>query len=1726
MANEEGPKFNPVVSPERAAFLKKQMAEQDRKKASAESPGEDANPIAGGAGSSELPPEAAAASGEIPPEAVAVPSSEVPPPAQSNPGSASGAGANESSYTPEEKWVLGGAWGRFIGREKSRGNAEKDESGRWRFNKEVLERAGKEMDTELEARAKYKAQAEVKKKVEAEKKKGETDAEAARKKIEDEKNANEEKARAEAVTKRKAEVGRGKGEKAYPSRHELEELYESFYGSYSEGKRIAPRLSPFIEDMEERALRSGVRRDDIEALREEVMKRTGYWDLLPREKKPISSPSALAPKLKLRLKGLAPKKGGAPLVIEPEKITKDSAGSKPTAEPTEPAVPSLAESASPKPETGVRPAKGAEKFPKTPSGKSPEAITPPPDIHFPEGGDVIDRGDGVPPPEKPREAPPARTPEERKKEKLVFLTLAGAIEQTARDMAAARMTAGKKEGSQGVSGWAKRVWKYNWWYEYYRQKEVGKAKKEIEKARSLLIGETKDPKAHEAEMRALLKRFSADFDDVIHREAGETREVLGESEGDRRVKAEVQNLIREYASGKIDDANFQEARNRIFSEVTGVPREEVDKQVGYADNLFEFARQARQSVDHGLRLEELDLDFQIIRGQAKAGVRTEAELNRVDRLVDRIKSSKVGPWVNETTIATAVSLAYSATAGFSKRIASNRALAWGTYGAAALAGAVFAGAAESKRYKEDRRQHAREMAMGKRIPEGAKRRLEMDRFRYETEDAHALTAALEDGMYERDAEGNLKLRTLNEGDIHQTMARLADMYARVGMSDRHRIDLISFSDARTVETERTAMDLAMARAKVDLRAHLGSGGIALPGGKSFDDYLESLTKTRFETLTSGEGGLKEKNRLFEKARRVNVAKAMGKALITGLVVGGAAQEVGAFLRENQEGLIEGLVKGHKQSFSGTPHFTVAEYLRRYLTGDMPRFDPSKVHEFLVGTNRVTLPEGVELVNAGNQTYRLVRDGTVLSEGITFDHNDRLSPESIKMLRGAGIVTTETIDQVTGSARGAITDKDFVAGRPNLFQRIYRDLWYDNDTPKPIFDKNELRLRWGGLKGTGIDANGNFVFNVKHMMKDGSYHKQFSADAQELMKQGKLKILLSVSVGTQNQVCEVLIDQNGDAIIERNTEIGKALFREVKGRAEYLGRFAEVAEMRGAKDGAEHVRILATHEGKGLDTIIDTVPKAVEIPRTLIDVPADYRVDAPPFIPVVGRRPLETMGRRREGTPYGGYGPEGVWEREREQFYRERMSPALRENPGAVLDFKRENERYFDHERAEDPDYMEDLEKLLRQRGMRTPMHESCRAAICIPVYDLGEGKIIEHALEQYRKQIENGSIRPEEFEIILFLNHPKDRRKALAMKRGARRRVRLGKPEEYDTEEVIRQYQKRYPEMPIRVMKKEFPTRQQWGEIIKYAYDAAMRRASQREYPNRDDIILITNDIDVRDMSPQYLRDIIRTFDQNEAQNRVGMSPRLDGVVGRIDHDPETYKEWPNFFAATRFDQFIDAQNRRGYRGTEAPRVEGEGYVIGNRVRGEQHVITQGRNTALRGSTYCAIGGANRGTDAGADTELGGMVRMARRGSSGEALGPDRYPISYRTGVWLETDPRREIGMYKKGQPIAWAWNEWDKMDIYGKTFLEQIEGDEEDLNQKRLEDEFRETMKKWNLEADSLEVRRALGWLGFAKSDYAVVTERGEDGKERKMMKIKNVVRLKERLNKWKPRKERPRAA
>lgn len=1146
---------------------------------------------------------------------------------------------------------------------------------------------------------------------------------------------------------------------------------------------------------------------------------------------------------------------------------------------------------------------------------------------------------------------------ETSKRKVVIVENAEALENEARDVADSKMTAERSE-LKGLRGIGLRIWKHNLFQEYFRQKEIVAARNNILGSKNLYAGQAIEPEVHEEAMAALVDRFSQDYEEAIHEEAGEEKRVLA-PQGDQAADYQnIKNLLKEFAVGNISESNFIEARNRILSNLTGLDRSQIDSEVQHTDNLLEIAQQLKSAIDNGESLENLDFDFELILGKAKSGVRTEAKYNTVDRLIEKMQSTQVGRLVNETTLASAVAIAYSLTAGLSRRVAQSRTAAWGSFGLTAVVTAGLAGARESKKITDERRQHSREMAKGRKYrPDQAPRREEMEKYRYKTEGADSLIQNLSTSVETADA---------SEVNFNVALSNLCEVEARITISDSQNIDLISYSDIRFLEQERLSLDIARAQAKIKLRSLVTSGKINLPGDIDFDTYLEQLTDVKEEDLTSGEEGITSRDKAFKKMKARKVATAALKGLATGVIVGGTFQEISALLRENQQGLFEGLIHGSKD-LKGEVNVTALERLRIFLSGQaVGDYSDNLVDVTMPDGALIKLPDDVSLLADQNEPgqYILMHGDDVLAKHLVFE-NGQFNIESIAELQKHGIDIAQEMKTVTESVTGQVDAVDYVNQNPDDFQHIHRDLWYDNDTSDPVFDKNELRLDWGGT-GQGLDQNGNFVFSIKRMMEDGSYHKDFSVDAKSSMQAGHIKMLFSLSQDTQSMAVDVPIDAEGNAVIDPNSEIGKLFFKEVDGHAVFVGKYAEVVESMGLdKEGEEHFRVLATHIGDGKEVLDGTMITEKDVPVSVFDMPdVNPQIDPPPIVPIFGRRPLEPTQKGIEVIPPYYWGGDGL-PRDRETA-KKKFSETIRENPNVKLDAQKEIKAYLD---KQDDDRKKQTKDLAQQAGEMSP---DCKLSVCIPVAGSQEGENIYTSLEHFLQQ----TLDPKQFELVLFVNMPdqdKEGKTVVADK----------------TADEIRRFQADHPEINVRVMSAILPAdTAKIGNVRKILNDAVLARQLARG-PKAEDLIIVSNDADNRGMAKEYLENYINKFRTNS---------NVDSLLGQTDWDPDSYVRKPLIHVGIRLFQYVDMMIRRRDK------------IISS---------SSGANFAFRSSIYAAIGGYDEQARLAEDRDICQRMNLARRGAS------KRLAVGFagaRTSRIYTSSRRAETALEEGLSPIE-MWN-------------------------------------------------------------------------------------------------------
>lgn len=1122
------------------------------------------------------------------------------------------------------------------------------------------------------------------------------------------------------------------------------------------------------------------------------------------------------------------------------------------------------------------------------------------------------------------------------KKKVVIVDTEHLAESEARDAADAKMTA-NAESMKGVSGFFKRIWKHGIARDYYHQKEIVDAKKAIYENENIYAGVDTDKAYHDGAMEAVVSRFTHEYaDEVVSRGAGEKIKTLDKyDQATKELNTALQELVREYAGGSMSEGAFRESKKRIVREIADTYPGSIDIGKMFADNIFDIAKEAKDAVDHGVKINELDLDFEIVLGKAKSSIRSEAKFTTADTIMQRLKEKAPllsSALLNETSIASLVAIGM----GVGSSLLRSKVATWVTFGGSALVASALSGLRESKKVKEDRRQHGRERAKGQTFEAGAKQREQMEESQYDMIDATKVTKEIEALFYTKNSEGEDVVRTLTEDEQQQLLGMIVDLEARAVLAEQRKIDLISYSDTRNVENERTQLDLLRAKVKAEFRRRQGRD--------EFDAFIDLKSMAETRRLLGGEAGIEAKDKIFNKMKAKKVGLAMGRTLLAGVAIGGIAQEILSIGGDKVQGVGEGVAgmftTEDTVTTAETAHLTPLEKLRQFITGDDIRMG-SELYTTEIAGNPVKAPEGIEFVGQADGSVDITRYGETIADDVklNFNPDGTLAPESIDMLQSEYNIGAEShIDQITTQEVASHTPGEHVALHGEDMQQVSRNMWYDNNTPKPVFDLNELKLWWGGENNVGLDANGNYIFTVEHLNSSGSFHESFSVDAQEKIANGGLKMIFSLSEDTQNYVYQVPIDINGHAIIDPNSEIGKIFFKEVNGQVVFLGKFAEVAESLGEQKGVESVNLLATHVGDGIDAIAGPESVTKDVPVTIFDMPADDTVDWPPFIPVVGRRPLEPMvpGQAKKpesknklaGVPYYGMGSAKDAYRELREngadvdtyfiTYKE-GKPVYVNKEGKLVsrDVVREQKRVKEYLNRQDPEYIQELTAF---NESLEPMREECRVAVIIPARF--EAKNLSNLLDQYVKQVdENGNpLSKDLFEINIIVNRRIDE-----------------SPD--DSVKVIEEWKKKNPGYHVNTIDVVFPKdKANVGVARKYITDLSLKRSLER-VKAKGPLYIESEDADLFSVDKRTIAKIIGTLDEK---------PQLDVLRGIQDRQPEIMQKNHLFFFTRRLWDMAEAFMRK-----EAYRPEhmaGSNFVW-NRI------ISGGWNTAFSAEVYTQIGG-------------------------------------------------------------------------------------------------------------------------------------------------------------------------
>jgi hypothetical protein len=1229
--------------------------------------------------------------------------------------------------------------------------------------------------------------------------------------------------------------------------------------------------------------------------------------------------------------------------------------------------------------------------------------------------------------------------------RVAFIDQSADARQAARDEADRRLTEELSTGSK-VSKFFKGIWKGNIVKDYYRLKYTREAEAHIATENSTLAYEATGDRAAQAKL-ATVERFTSEYENMVHEDAGERKEVV---DANAEIALGIKQLIKRSIENNWSDEVLGEERTRLFNAYRETHGDEfIGEGLVMADGLLAARAATLGAIEHGESIDTVLENMQIIFGESRSGVRGEAHLNMVDRAIDKLNKTKIGSLVGPEVVATTATIAASLL-----RMGSQRALS-----AAAmtllpgLGAGVWAGLRENRRVKEERAQHSRESAMGKEFGEDDKRRVEMDATRYESARAEELTILLREHFGE-----DVKLS--NADSFQSLLDTLAATQTRVKLSDTRKIDLISYSAPDAVEEERLALDLALAEAKTvadqrltpEIRQALGIDDTA---------DLQSILDQRSEAfIEQTEGDISDKNKAFNKLKTRRVAVAVGVGVLTGVTLGLGAQELNAALSDNTQGLVEQLWHAHNDLYQGAEHQTV---LAGLVNGDhgqttMLHHGPDSTfvqHTIGEGKSVYDVSSDHDLVTNGDNTVSLVDPtGHATVDRLPLAADGSLPQPSIDTLHQHGMTVLDKT-----STHDIVGQKTVPVGTQQYVEKhgvsITHDLWYDNNTPAPVFDRDELDLQWSG--NDGLAANGGYSLNVTNMTPDGSFTGDQSVNWVEQAQQGTLKLAVSGSVDSQGSVLMVDIRPDGTIDIPAGSPAAH-FFANENGHAVFNGGYAEVVQTTGVDpQGVEHIRPLATLVGN------DTVPTVPDVITTHTpEVHHDYTIvsngyDTPevipsftemaPVIPVISRRSMEParVGSTLERPSpyyYNGY-QHGELSPEEERIRREETSPRLLRDPNRDLNPREELHWYKELvQKKQGAEYVATIDKLVADSPELSNIQPGLRAIIKVPVNAAGraESEGIYKILSTYAQQDQESV---DKSMVLLHVNWFDD----LAQQADSRAVIDHTKAE-------IARARGDFPHLKIATIESEWKRSEMQsgviGHVSRRLNDAAMfaveHAMEQGSLPDDRDVLLIRNDADAVGVSKNYLKSYVNGAEKHD---------RTDIFTGTTTFDNTKASELPGMVYAANFMQSLNllAAKRDG------------------------NVHTGGANFAVRSSVLAAVGGV--GFDgyngAGADDVqigrrivaartakpiyrdgLAGTYQRLRNGYHGRRN--DTAAVNRKIGIRLggarvDTDSDREEKLYLQGVPMVNTWNHefgFDKngyqnrdanLDELRKKFNEDIKG-------------------------------------------------------------------------------------
>ena len=357
------------------------------------------------------------------------------------------------------------------------------------------------------------------------------------------------------------------------------------------------------------------------------------------------------------------------------------------------------------------------------------------------------------------------------------------------------------------SGLIKRLWKGTLFKKFFQEKterEFLEGKRTVkEDGKELTVNDLVARRSGSAIRRFVMSAVENE-DGYIHRNAGEDIK-----EADAETTALVKRAIENFASAKIPEGgSLKDLKLNLENEIEQGIAEARDngKMVDTLNvkNYIDVAIEARKRVEHGLAMERVMEGFKVYNAEVRDSIRTKAHRDNIDKIVEKIESTKIGQLIPGEILAGGLTIA-AAVGRFGI----------GLVGLGLASSTAISGLKERNRITEDRTRMLRDVANGGTY-NGQKGDAEINKLKGRAKRIAKYEQRIGGTLYQLEKASDLIGNIKDAKNKKETLRAIAAASVRIEVSDFESKDLIAYSSEDNRGSERLALDIAVIKAEKSL----------------------------------------------------------------------------------------------------------------------------------------------------------------------------------------------------------------------------------------------------------------------------------------------------------------------------------------------------------------------------------------------------------------------------------------------------------------------------------------------------------------------------------------------------------------------------------------------------------------------------------------------------------------------------------------------------------------------------------------------------------------------------------------------------------------------------------------------------------------------------------------------------------------------------------------------